>query len=145
MTTYEYLRQLTNIDRFIEDKLNEARRWYSVATSMGSTDYSADRVQTSHSGDKMANAVVNAMDCVREANERANQLIFKKRHIISEIDGLSNPLHYNLLKGYFLNGKTKTELCVEEHYGRTALEKHFKRALEEFEEMYGERYLSNSK
>lgn len=31
MTTYEYLGQMYDIDRKIDRKLNEARKWYDIA------------------------------------------------------------------------------------------------------------------
>jgi len=141
MTTEEYLSQLCNIDRRIKNKVEEAKRWYDIAESTGSREMTADRVQTSHKPDKMGEATICAVDCMKEAEAIANDYTIKKRRIIREIDGIKNELHYNILIGHYLNGMNFSELGLQEHYSTKQIKKHMDKAKAEFEELYGERYL----
>lgn len=101
MTAREYLWQLKNIDKRIEDKLEEAQRWRDIAENVTSK-INKDKVQTTPKPDKMADAIVNAVQFERESQELAKRLAdFKNKvsHMIDEIDDIR---YYEVLKNFFV-------------------------------------------
>lgn len=141
MTTRSYLKQLTNIDRRIKDKIEEAQRWFDIATDR-SVRQKEINVQTSGSKDRMGDAVAYSIDCRNEADELAMQLARLKHTIISQIDGMEDDNHYNILKSFYIRGKSLTEISVEEHYSYKQVKRYFEQSLKEFEKRYGSTYLT---
>lgn len=140
METHEYLSQLKNIDRRIDDKLEEAKSWYLQAQNIGGKELSADKVQTSKKADPMADAVVYYLTCCDEASELAHKLAEKKKTILKQLDGLDNEKHYNILKAYYLKNKSLIEIGYDEGYSRSQIRRIYLSALESFERKYGKSY-----
>ena len=146
MTTKQYLNQLRNIDREIEDFQLLALRYRDSAlpTSPQLTDM---KVQTSHEPDKMANSIVKAIDFEREADEKASMLMELKHLIISQICGVKEvnnrnaTVYYNVLFGYYIRGMRDAKLSDYVGYEKRYTKKLFNRALETFETLYGSTYL----
>lgn len=136
MDTVSYLGILKNIDRRIKNKLLDAQRWREIAEGNSSHDYENSKVQTSPTADMMAQAVVNALECERQASDMANNLIDVRAQIISQIDGMEDELHYNLLYGYYLENKNYSALARQEGYTYKSIKRKFKTALKEFEKKY---------
>ena len=61
MRAKEYLQQLRRLDTVIDQKIKELDDLRSMSTSVGSIDYSKERVQTSPSGDAPFVKIVNKM------------------------------------------------------------------------------------
>lgn len=143
MDTRSYLSQLKNIDNRIKDLLKEAERWYDIATSTGSHDFTKPKVQTSPSGDKIGDVVAKIVDyqdtCIRLANEKTEL----KHTIIEQIKSLkgADEAHYNLLYGYYVDKKRFSELSVENNYSDSQTRRLFNSGLSKFEKMYGTQYL----
>lgn len=141
MDTRTYLETMKNIDRRIKNKIDEARRWREAALGKSSQDYSKERVQTSPTKDMMAQAVVNALECERVASNMAMRLIKVKSQIISQLDNMEDELYYNLLHGYYIEGKTYTQLAADEDFSYRNVKRKFEDALSAFEVKYGDTYL----
>ena len=105
MTTKQYLGQLVNIDRRIKDQMSEYEKWISIATSTGSNSGNTDRVMSSGSQDKMADAVAKAIDYSIESNENAILLTNLKHTITNQICGIKNEQFYNVLFSHFVDGE----------------------------------------
>ena len=75
MRAKDYLNQISKIDRLIENKIAEMDQWKAIAT--GTTSYSeGDRVQSSGSKEKMADAVARYLDMENEINSEIDRLIY---------------------------------------------------------------------
>ena len=87
MSAFEFLNELKKIDAMIKNKEIEIEQWKSIATS--STVHSdRERVQSSGSKQKMADAVVEFVGIMAEVEIEKNRLIQKKREIIRVIEQL---------------------------------------------------------
>lgn len=134
-----------NIDRRIDNKLEEAKQWYLQAQNIGTKEMTKDKVQTSKKYDPMADAVVYYLDCCDEASTLARKLSEKKKNILKQIDGLNNPKYYNVLVAYYVKGKSLTEIGNDEGYSRSQIRRIYLSALGNFEKTYGKTYLDKRK
>ena len=93
-----YLEQLETLDTVINNKLIERAQWKAVA--LGITAHSdGERVQSSGSQQKMADAVVRYVDIEKEIDECIDRLTDQKREVIRLLDQLAfiNKMHYDIL------------------------------------------------
>ena len=145
MDTRTYLSQLKNLDNRIKNLLKECERWYDIATSTGGTDYSAVKVQTSLNTDRIGDVVGKVVDYQRECKNKAEEYIRLRKTIIEQIESLKGEeikeLYYNILYGYYVDDKSFDVLLVENHYSYRQMKRHYSKALELFENMYGYLYL----
>lgn len=143
MTTTEYLGQLKNIDRRIDDKWEEAARWREIACRNQGIQTDKERVMTSSDPDKLGNAIAMAIGYEEEATELAEGLVLLRHHIIEQIDGMEDPdepRYYNILKGYYLRGLSFVALGAELNYSPKQIGRDMKKAKDIFFGMYGEEY-----
>lgn len=101
MTAKEYLWQLKSIDKRIEDKMEEAQRWRDIAENVTSK-LNKDKVQTSPKPDKMADALVNAVQYETESQEMARRLAEFKNKVSLMIDKIDDIRYYEVLKKFFI-------------------------------------------
>ena len=90
----KYLMQIEKIDALIENKKAEKEFLEGIAT--GATFQLSERVQTSSNGDKMVNAVINALDVQEEINSHVKVLCELRKEVISVIEQLDAD-EYDLL------------------------------------------------
>ena len=106
MRAKDYLLQISKIDKLIENKIAEMEHWRTVAESTG-TYSEGERVQSSSSGQKMADAVVRYVSIQEEINEEVARLIDTKQDVIRTIEQLPaekyNVLHKVYVQGLDLN------------------------------------------
>lgn len=100
MQAKEYLMQVKKLDRLIRNKQIEIERWREIAT--GSTaNYGGERVQSSGSQQKMADAICELVDIQRELLESVGKLIRARQKIIDTIETLP-PAEYDLLHKHYV-------------------------------------------
>lgn len=87
MNAFEFLNELKKIDAMIKNKEIEIEQWKSVATS-STVQSEGERVQSSGSKQKMADAVIELVDIASEVEAEKCRLIQKKREIIRVIEQL---------------------------------------------------------
>lgn len=120
MDAKSFLRQLRHIDCMIENKLIERNQWKSIA--MGTTAggesvkingvmHNMERVQTSGSQQRMADAVGRYMDIEREVNECIDRLVDTKKDVISVIEQLETN-QYDILHKKYVQYLTFSEIAV---------------------------------
>lgn len=95
MEAKKFLKQLEKLDRMIENKLAEKQQWKAIATGT-TASIGGERVQSSGSQQKMADAVSRYVDIEREIDEQIDKLIDTKQDVISVIEQL-NTIEYDLL------------------------------------------------
>ena len=111
MNAKEYLLQIQKLDRLIENKLMEVAHWKSVAT--GTTVCAeGDRVQSSGSKQKMADAVCRYLHMEDEINADIDRLVDIKQDIIKTIEQLPVK-EYDLLHKIYVQGMEMYEAAVE--------------------------------
>lgn len=89
-----FLNQIKKLDKLIENKLAEKEQWKLIAS--GTTIQLRERVQSSGSQQKMADAVVKYIDIESEINACIDSLISKKKDVISVIEQL-DATEYDIL------------------------------------------------
>ena len=107
----DYLLQIQKLDKLIENKLQEVAHWKAVAT--GTTVCSeGDRVQSSGSKQKMADAICRYMQMEDEINAAIDRLVDTKQEIIETIEMLSID-EYDLLHKIYVQKKELYEAAME--------------------------------
>lgn len=95
MRARDYLNQLKKLDSMIKNKMIEREQWRSMALS--TTAHSdGERVQSSGSQQKMADAICRYIDIENDINSRIDALVDKRNEVIEVIEQLDEP-EYNLL------------------------------------------------
>lgn len=111
----DFLKQIRKIEAMIGDKVDEVEKWKSIAMSI-TTKTNGERVQSSGSKEKMADAVGSYVDIENEMIAQVAELQKKKLEILSVIDKLEIT-EYELLREVYVNGKTLEEYA--EDIGKT--------------------------
>lgn len=145
MKTKTYLAQMSNIDRRIKDKLEEANKWMEIAYSRSrgkSKEIKHDVIQVSRDcNDNIADAVAKSVDYYNEAVRMSCELVEKKHVIESQISSIENNDHYNILHAYYVDGKTLCDIADDEKYSHKSAKRKYEAAVNHFEELYGSEYL----
>ena len=97
LTARQYLTQLQELDTNINQDLERLEDMKTNACSTGGIDYSAERVQTSPSGDSLCKAVTNYVDFNEQINREIDKFSDAKEQIIKQIRGLHNARYSQVL------------------------------------------------
>ena len=115
MNAKDFLRQPEKLDRMIENKLIEKQQWKTIA--MGTSSHSdGERVQSSGSQQKMADAIARYVDIENEIDNCIDTLVDTKKEVISVIERL-NTTEYDILHKVYIQYKTLYE--VADMYDKT--------------------------
>lgn len=87
MQALEFLNQIKKYDRIIDAKIDEIRRWKSIAVSVNA-DISSERVQTSPTGDKMETAIINYVELEKTLTDEIKRLETARQEIVKTIETL---------------------------------------------------------
>lgn len=111
----DLLESVEKLDKMITNKLIERQQWLDLAHRItAQTD--GERVQSSGSQQKMADAVNNCLDAEQEALSRVQELRARKREIVQLIERVDSPVEYDLLHRKYIQYQTLEE--IEYHYNR---------------------------
>ncbi len=147
----EFLGQIKKINALIENKVAEVEHWKCVALGVtsGGTDVKIngvvqqmDKVQSTGSQQKMADAIVKYVDLQAEINADIDNLIDTRKNIIETIESLETE-KYDLLHKVYVQGFTLDEVAAM--YGNSyswATTLHG-RALKDVEKILDERGVQN--
>ena len=95
----KFLRQIEDLDCKITNKLAEIEQWKSIA--LGTTVQLSERVQSSGSKEKMANAIDRYVDIEKEINKYIDELVDKRKEVIGVIEQLKTR-HYDILHKMYI-------------------------------------------
>lgn len=110
-----YLRQVEMLDTKIKNKLIEQQQWRDIA--MGITaNIGGERVQSTGSQQKMADAINKCIDMEAEINGLVDELIATKRDVIATIEKLDSPIEYDVLHKRYIQRYSLQEIA--DHYGK---------------------------
>lgn len=139
MTAKEYLKQIYIIDQHVK-RLQEQRDdlrndLYNLKSASGSM--SADKVQSSHSDDKVLKLIATINDLEKDIVAEMKVLIHTKTRIIKQISGISDERYKTLLfKRYVLFHKFE-KISVDMNYNIKWIYDLHREALDAFREKYG--------
>jgi DNA-directed RNA polymerase specialized sigma subunit len=104
----EYLEQVDKLNAMIENKTAESAQWRSIALGV-TANSEGERVQSSSSQQKMADAINRVVDLQAEINCLIDRLIDTKLEIIKTIEQL-NATEYDVLHKRYIQGMTFDEV-----------------------------------
>lgn len=107
MKAKQFLNQLEKLDRIIENKLIEKEQWRNIALGTA-PQTTGERVQSSGSKQKMADAIDKYIDIEREIDEHIDRLVDAKKDVISVIEKL-DVTEYDLLHKVYVQRVTLYE------------------------------------
>lgn len=111
MKAKEYLLQVSKIDKLIANKLIEKEQWRTIAQgTSGATE--GERVQSSGSQQKMADAVHKMLEIESEINNYIDRLVETKQEVIHMIEQLQ-PIEYDVLHIVYIQFKDFNDVAVK--------------------------------
>jgi hypothetical protein len=111
----DFLKQVEKIDSKIKNKLIEQQQWRYIASSI-TANVGGEKVQSSGSQQKMANAIEKCVDMEREITALIDELVDTKREVIAIIEQVDSPIEYDVLHKIYIQYMTFQE--VADYYGR---------------------------
>lgn len=139
METKEYLQQIGRYDRLINNKLVELAQYRSMACSVSAVK-NDERVQSSPSYDTMDKIVSKIEQMKNEIDMLVDRYIDNKRIIISQIDSMSDEMTYQILFSRYVEQKTFEKMAIEMNYCYKQIIRRHGKALQEFEQKWGNTY-----
>jgi len=115
MTTREYLGQIQRCNKIISNKYIEIEQLKSHAMGLNSFSY-GERVQTSHSHDKMGDLVSKIVDLQSEIQDITYEYIEIRSEVVRTIDSVKNPVLYDILFKKYIEGKPLNIIADEVGY-----------------------------
>jgi hypothetical protein len=137
--TKEYLQQIGRYDRLINNKLVELAQYRSMACSVSAVK-NDERVQSSPSYDTMDKIVSKIEQMENEIDMLVDRYIDNKRIIISQIDTMSDEMTYQILFSRYVEQKTFEKMAIEMNYCYKQIIRRHGKALQEFEQKWGNTY-----
>lgn len=110
MKAKDFLKQPKKLDKMIENKLIEKEQWKSIATGT-TAQMGGERVQSSGSQQKMADAIDRYMDIEAEIDHAIDRLVERKNDVISVIEQL-NATEYDILHKVYIQYLTLYDVSV---------------------------------
>ena len=92
----QFLSQVEKLDAIIRNKLIEQKQWRDIALGI-TANMEGERVQSSGSQSKMADAINRCVDMEAEIDSIVGSLVEVKREVIATIEKLDSPTEYNVL------------------------------------------------
>lgn len=98
-----FLERVEMLDTIIENKLIEQRQWKDLALSI-TANMGGEKVQSSGSQSKMADAVIACVAMEDEVAEAVDKLIAEKKKVVQTIESLYSPTEYKVLHLRYIQG-----------------------------------------
>lgn len=141
MDTKQYLQQISRLDRLINNKLSEISQLRELAYGISAAT-NEERVQTTPNFDKIGTAYCKIEEMEEKLDKLIDEYIDKKNLIISQIDKIENEIYYEILFARYIEKKTFEKIADEMTYSWRQIIRIHGRALQEFERIYGDTYIS---
>lgn len=131
MNIKQYLGQIERCEVMIKNKQEERKRIMDMGIST-TVPTDKERVQTFGTSDLTGKAGTE----LALLSEQIDFLANRRAKIISQIDGMDDLRHYEILTCRYVAHMSVYELMDHFHYSRRRIEQLLKKAHEEFEEKY---------
>jgi hypothetical protein len=91
-----FLERVEMIDAVVDGKLTEQRQWRELALNI-TANMGGEKVQSSGSQSKMADAVIKCIAMEEEIADAVDKLIAEKKEVVQTIEQLYSPTEYKIL------------------------------------------------
>lgn len=139
METKQYLNQISRLERQIQNKLSEIYQLKTMACSV-TVSNDNERVQTSGAKDKVGAVVSKIVDMEHEVDT----MIDKRCDIVAQIESMENTDFYDMLAQIYILKKELKVVAIEKKMSYSHAKRVHGQAIDEFEKMYGEKYLQKA-
>ena len=139
METKVYLKQIGRLDRMIKNKIIELDQYRDLEYSLGAIS-NDERVQTTLNPDKFTKKVEKVIQLERKVDKLIDAYADKKEIIISQIDGMEDDTHYEVLFLRYVKRETFEKIACDVGFSLRQIIRIHGEALREFEKKYGETY-----
>lgn len=106
----QFLSQVEKLDAIIRNKLIEQRQWKDIALGI-TANMEGERVQSSGSQSKMADAINRCVDMEAEIDSIVDSLIEVKKEVIATIEKLDSPMEYCVLHERYIQFMSLQEIA----------------------------------
>lgn len=116
--TKAFLSRPRKLDLLIQNKLIEKQGWRDLALGI-TANMEGERVQSSGSKQKMADAITKCIDMEAEIDRLVDTLIDTKREVISVIEQVESPIEYDILHRIYIQYHTLQDVAdyYKKEYG----------------------------
>ena len=108
----QLLESVEMIDAIVANKLIEQRQWKDIALGI-TANMDGERVQSSGSTSKMADALAKCIDMESEIDSAVDKLIDKKREVLHIIEQLNSPTEYKVLHKRYIQFKALWQIAED--------------------------------
>jgi hypothetical protein len=116
MTAKEYLSQAYLLDKTIAADKRKLEQLRELSTSLGSQDYTKDKVQSSIAGDKLSETVTSIVDLQNKINREIGKLVILESEIRDRINQIPNPDYRYILLMRYINREKWEQIALDLHY-----------------------------
>lgn len=116
MNAKEFLSQVKKLDLQIKNKLIEKQQWKDIALGI-TANMEGERVQSSGSQSKMADAIIKIVDAESEIDSLVDRLIDTKKEVIETIEQLGSATQYDVLHLHYIQFLSYQEIA--DKYGKS--------------------------
>lgn len=137
MKAKDYLKRLRKLDVVIKQKKHELTDLRKEAQCVSGIDYSREKVQSSHSSEApFVPATEKIIELEKEINAEIKHFVEEKHMIISQIQGLNDPRHIDMLYKRYVEFKRLEMIAAEMDYTCQYARELHGSALQDFEKTY---------
>jgi RNA polymerase sigma factor (sigma-70 family) len=130
----EYLSQVKRLDVLIKNKLVECQQWKDIALGI-TANMDGERVQSSGSQSKMADALIKCMDIQAEVNSLIDKLVDTRIEVIRTIEALPSAFQYDVMHCVYIQYMSYQEIADKYGCSYDSVKKTHKRALQNIKEI----------
>lgn len=141
MDTKTYLSQIKEYENVIKNNLSEIYHLRMLASSIKATNDGISRSK-GQNNDPMGNAVARIVDLENETEIKVKKFIEIRKKIIRQIEYFKNTKYYAVLFERYVDCKTFETIANENDYSFRQIVRIHKIALQEFEKVFGDEYMS---
>lgn len=137
MKANEYLQQINKLDKMIQNKLIEIEQWKAIAGGV-TGQAEGERVQSSGTQQKMADAVCKYVMIEEEINADIDRLVYIKQDVIKTIEMLPT-VEYDVLHKIYIQGMEFDEVAGMQNKSRSWVKKNHGKGLAHVQAIIDER------
>ena len=126
------LERVELIDAIVHNKLIERQQWSDLATSITS-NMGGEKVKSSGSQSKMADAVIRCHDMEAEIDRAVEKLVAEKREVTAALEKLDSPSDYKLLHMRYIQYIELKDIAAKWGKDYTTITTYHGRALRSFQ------------
>ncbi len=137
MKASSYLSRFYRLQQKIKHNKDEiAQRRELIASPTIAGEIKEDKIQTTLNLHRWEDAVVDIEHLNNELAIMINSYIFQRQQIMKQINEMDLPLHAEILRGYYLQGKSLKQIAEENGYSHDHVRHAHSLALKEFDKKF---------